>query len=66
MTRKDYQLIADSINETRQSGTGGSQGALDMTNIVLDKFLEIIGSKLKEDNANFDYQRFADASHKSF
>jgi hypothetical protein len=57
MTRKDFQLIADTINELIDDGTLTPHQAL----IVVGRF----GAELRTTNPRFDGNRFFDAATKS-
>jgi hypothetical protein len=57
MTRKDYQLIADSIKASRDNWEGFTPDAQE----AIDGLARSLGSKLAQDNARFDRARFLDA-----
>lgn len=60
MTTKDYELIAEAINQTRASYIFGVP---EITNDkVLDRFIEIITPKLRVDNQNFNETIFKTAT----
>lgn len=66
MTRKDYQLIARCIAQTRaefpmdQFGDGPGQG-WDGVHAGLDILQDFLGIELRQDNPNFNPQKFAEA-----
>lgn len=55
MTRKDFQLIADTITEARDLGPTGSPDA------ILALLSDIFADKLAGTNPNFDRARFLKA-----
>lgn len=65
MTRKDYQLIADAINEgiTSFFDEGGTLGEYSAGVAVLDHIIYKLSNKLEDDNPRFDRDRFAEAIH---
>lgn len=64
MTRKDYQLIADAINEGIASfvDKGGTLGEYS-ADVVLDHIIYKLSDKLEDDNPRFDRDKFAKAIH---
>jgi hypothetical protein len=52
MTRKDFELIARSVRETRARSTGAEQA-------VLDRLVFALASELKSTNPRFDAYRFS-------
>lgn len=59
MTRKDYQLIANALNETCQS-----QARLNEHHIETKKIVLSICTALQKDNEKFDSVKFLDAVYK--
>lgn len=58
MTRKDYQLIADAIAETRSECSGdGCTASISLTTLA-----ENLSTRLRADNPRFDRSRFLKAS----
>ena len=50
MTRKDYQMIADSIKESTHS--------INVHVCNKDRLIALLSNKMREDNPNFDGERF--------
>ena len=53
MTRKDYQVIAQAIKDTRENYYA--------ENLAIAHVVGVLASRLKEDNPRFDVYKFVDA-----
>lgn len=60
MTRKDYELIADALNETRLT-LPNDDGSANAPRHTLYTAAITIGSRLAKDNPRFDLERFLTA-----
>ena len=58
MTKKDYELLAKAISDSRHA-------AAMFPSHWSETFIIILSQKLKEDNPNFDPERFKEACLKS-
>jgi len=58
MTRKDYEMIAQAVKQTRSDSICGSDFVDCHTRIVLDKFVRNVTKQLKKDNPRFDENKF--------
>ena len=68
MTRKDFQLIADAIKNTRlnEIQMGAQDEHLVLIDITLSSVAQQLANLLKETNPRFDTNRFLDACEVKF
>lgn len=61
MTRKDFQLIADTVKEARSDAVAGEDHADWIASATLDALVRKLAKRLKNENPRFDKARFINA-----